>query len=135
MKNYHSLIKSLWTDERGGILGTLIFLGVVIAIMAIVVVDGTSIYYTYSTASDVTKEAAEAAADNYSNTRNEARAGLAAEAYCVQEGIDFIKFEVNRELGNLFEVTCGDEADTYVFHRLPWLKDMVYQEATNSARP
>jgi Flp pilus assembly protein TadG len=129
------LFKAIWTEESGGILGTVIFLVIVVGIMAAVVVDGTSIYYTYSSASDVTKDAAEAAADNYSNTRSEGRAALVAENFCLQEGIDFINFEIDRESGNLFKVTCGDEAETYVFKHLPYLKDMVYQESTNSARP
>jgi Flp pilus assembly protein TadG len=129
------LIKAIWADERGGILGTLIFLGIVIAIMAIVVVDGTSVYYTYRSASEVTSEAAEIAANTYSNTRDEALASLAAEAYCIEEGYEFISFQVNREVGNLYEVTCGTQADTYVFKHLPYMKDMVDQQSTNSARP
>jgi hypothetical protein len=129
------LITSIKTDERGGFLGTAIFLGIVIAIMAAVVIDGTSIYHTYNSAKAATEEAAEMAADHYSNNRNEALAGLVAEQHCVEEGFDFIDFQVNREMGNLFEVTCGAEAETFAFKHLPYLKDMVYQESTSSARP
>jgi hypothetical protein len=38
-------------------------------------------------------------------------------------------------VGNLYEVTCGTQADTYVFKHLPYMKDMVDQQSTNSARP
>lgn len=122
-------------DERGGVLGTLIFLAIVIAIMAVVVIDGISIYKAYSEVHKATKEAAEEAAQTYKDTRNEVRAQLAAQAYCEAEGFEYVGFEVNREMGNLFEVTCANEADTYAFKYLPWLKDMTHQESTNSARP
>lgn len=129
------ILRRLIAEEHGGILGTLIFLGVVIAIMAIVVIDGVSIYYSFRDVKQVTTDAAEAAATTYKETRNETRAQLAAEAYCVDRGFEFVDFSVNREFGNLFEVTCGTEADTYVFKYLPYLKDMVDQQSTNSARP
>ncbi|RJQ44534.1 MAG: hypothetical protein C4534_06370 [Gaiellales bacterium] len=123
------------SEERGGIMGTLVFLAVVVFIMAIVVIDGISIYKSYSTVHNATKEAAEEAAQTYKETRNETRAALAAEDYCINEGFEFVEFNVNREMGNLFEVTCATEADTYAFKYLPWLKDMVRQESTNAARP
>jgi Flp pilus assembly protein TadG len=131
----NGVINNIRRDEDGGFLGTAIFLGIVIAIMAVVVIDGISIYNSYRLVSDATKKAAEASAENYSSTRNETRAALAAENYCVEDGYVFVEFYVNRDFGNLFEVTCSTEADTYVFKHLPYLKDMVVQESTNSARP
>ena len=116
-------------------MGTLIFLVVVIAIMAVVVIDGISIYKSYSAVSTATRDAAEEAAATYKETVNETRAAIAAESYCVNEGFEFVRFDVNREMGNLFEVTCATEADTYVFQYVPYLKDVIRQESTNSARP
>lgn len=129
------LLRDILRDEDGGILGTLVFLGVVIVIIAVVIVDGVSIYNSYRAVNKATGAAAEAAAENFKSTRNETRAALAAENHCVQEGYTFVGFNVNREMGNLFEVTCATEADTYIFEYVPYLKDMVHQESTNSARP
>ncbi|MHB0915888.1 MAG: hypothetical protein ACYC5A_00990 [Thermoleophilia bacterium] len=122
-------------DERGSIMGSLIFLGVVILIMAIVVIDGVSVYYSFRDASNTTREAAELAAETYKETRDDNQAARAAEAYCREKGLDYIDFGINRDFGNLFEVTCGTEADTYAFKHIPYLKELVYQQSTNSARP
>lgn len=135
MMNRQGILRRLIADEHGGILGTLIFLAIVAIIIAVVVVDGVAIYYSYRDVYDATGKAAELAAQTYKDTRKDTRASLAAQDYCVQEGFEFINFRVDREMGNLFEVTCGTEADTKVFKYLPYLKDMVHQESTNSARP
>lgn len=129
------LYRRIAAEERGSIMGSLIFLGVVIIIMAIVVIDGVSVYYSFRDASNTTREAAELAAETYKETRDDGRAAQAAENYCIQKGLDYIDFNVNRDFGNLYEVTCGTEADTYAFKHLPYLKELVYQQSTNSARP
>lgn len=129
------IFRRLVAEERGGIMGTLIFFGIVVIVIGIVVVDGVSVYYSFRDASNTTREAAELAAETFRETRNETRAAQAAEAFCVQEGLEYIDFSVNREFGNLYEVTCGVDADTYAFKYIPYLKELVHQQSTNSARP
>ena len=59
------VIRNLIRGEEGSLLGNIIFFGVLIAIIAIIVIDGSSIFYASEAASEVSQEAADLALSEY----------------------------------------------------------------------
>lgn len=118
--------------EDGSIMSNVVFFGIVLAIIAIVFIDGASVFYAYQAAGDVTEVAAAHATQEWKLYGNLTSAERAASDYCEENGLEVVEVKQARELSNnAFSVTCSKDAKTYVFKHLPWLKDLTHQEVTS----
>lgn len=122
--------ENMWRSEDGGFVGSAIVIAVIVAVAAVLFMDGSSSFKAYESAGVVSEEAARKAVVSFKQTRSEVSAENAAAAYCEEEGLDFLDFQVVREVGRSFEVTCGRGADTYSLKYIPFLKDLTYHQQT-----
>lgn len=126
-------IARLFRDESGSFTSTAIFLGIVVAIMAVAVIDGSAVFFAYRSSNQVTLEASELAMEEYKLNRNEYVAQQTAIDHCEDRGLEFIEVKRLPELSsNAFEVTCEKDADTFVFKRLPWFRELIHQRTANT---
>lgn len=125
--------RRLAASEDGSFMSTAVFLAVVVAIIAVIVIDGSSVFYANQVAADGAQEAANLAQVEYRASHSDARAESAAADSCEEKDLEFIAFKVNREAGHTFDVTCGKQANTYAFKSIPFLKDMIPQEARKTS--
>lgn len=123
-------LQNLWRQQDGGFLGSAIVIGIIVAVVAVLFLDGTASLKAYQNAGDVTEGAAREAVTAYKLTRNIPSAEEAAIDYCEERGLDFISFESAKEAGRYFEVTCAAGTDTIVFKYFPYFKDLTYQQQT-----
>ena len=124
-------LRELRDNEDGSFLVNAIILGIAIAIIAVFVIDGASVYYTWQSANEVTTEAAREAAFVYQDTGSDARAERAAIDVCEENGMEIILFRMNRN-GHTYDVSCAKDADTIVYKHIPVFSDLVHQEAKKS---
>jgi Flp pilus assembly protein TadG len=130
-QNFPRFTRLLQDEEGGSFVNTVVFLAVVGIIMAIVIIDGASIFYAFRAANQVTEEAATNASTEYKLYRSESRAEKAAIDHCEEEGLEFVEIVTVPELGTgSYSVTCAVTADTFVFKRLPYFKTLAHQEST-----
>lgn len=123
-------LRNLWRQQDGGFLGSAIVIGIIVAVVAVLFLDGIASLKAYQNAGDVTEGAAREAVSAYKLTRNIPSVEEAAIDYCEEKGLDFISFESIKEAGRSFEVTCAASTDTIVFKHFPYLKDLTYQQQT-----
>ncbi|MCL4474305.1 MAG: hypothetical protein M1455_10300 [Actinobacteria bacterium] len=128
-----SAIRELIHGEEGSFVSTFVFLAIVVAIIAVAVIDGTSCLYAKNAADDVTQEAANLAFDDYQMYRNDAHAENIAAAHCEEKDLQFVDFRVNRFQGHTFDVTCAKDAKTYAFKHIPILKELIHQQETRTS--
>lgn len=127
-------VAEFFRQEDGSFTSTAIVLTILIAIMAIAIIDGSSVYYAYRAANDVTAEAADDASSEFQLYRNEIRAQDAAIEHCEEKDLTFIEVSRDLELSrNAFTVTCEKDAPTYVFKHLPFLKDLTRQQVSSTS--
>lgn len=123
-------ISKLGKNEDGMSVISAIILLLIIAVFVVITLDTISVYSTWQSVSTVTTDAARLAAQEYNETRIEARITVAAGDYCNANGLTFVSTRKNPPVGHNFEITCAKSADTIVFKSLPVLKELIYQEAT-----
>lgn len=128
-----SAIRELVHGEEGSFVSTVVFLAIVVAIIAVLVIDGTSCLYAKNAADDVTQEAANMAFDDYQMYSNEVHAGKVAAAHCEEKGLQFVNYQVNKFQGHTFDVTCAKDAKTYTFKHIPMLKELIHQQETRTS--
>lgn len=128
-----SPFRNLATGENGSFMSNVIFLAVVVAIIAVTVIDGTSVFYANQSAAEGAQEAANLALVEYRTSHSEGRAEIAAGEYCESKDLEFIDFRINRDEGSTFDVTCGMEAKTYAFKYIPVLKELIPQESRKTS--
>lgn len=122
-------ISGLVRKEDGVSMGTAVIIVAILAIASILFLDGTSVYQAYQSAGEVSLEAAREASLEYKTYRSDIRAENAAAAYCEDNDMDFLEFEVlYRDMWHPYRVACGRSANTIVFKYLPFLKDLTYQK-------
>ena len=126
-------IRNLAGDDSGSFMSTAVFLALVIAIIAVIVIDGSSVFYANQAAAEGAQEAANLASVEYKNSHSVARAEAAAADYCEAKELQFLEFRINRDRGSTFDVTCGKEATTYAFKYIPVLKEMIPQESRKTS--
>ena len=126
-------IRKLIISEDGSFAGTVVFLVIFFAIIGIAIIDGSSVFYANQAASEVSHEAANLASTEYQLSRSDVRAESAAVDYCEAKGLEFINFQVNLPPGHSYTVTCAKDAKTYVFKYLPYFKEIIHQEDTNTS--
>lgn len=115
--------------DQDGFIREVVWIVVVLAVIAVVILDGMAIFSAYQSADDATKAADEARTE-YAQTLNVAAAKLAAEQYIAKSGLEMVDFKaVQTESATVrFTVTAKASADTYAFRFLgaiPPLKDWV----------
>ena len=113
-----------------GFIREVLWVALVLAIIAVVILDGMSIFRAYQSVSDDTTRAAEEAGNEYAVTTNAPAAKLAAENYIKKSDLELVAYSATRNAeGNVeFTVTAKATADTYAFKLLavvPPLKDWV----------
>jgi hypothetical protein len=102
----------------------------VIAVIAVVVLDGMAIFRAHQSVGDDSVRAADEAFREYAQTTNAPAARLAAEQYLIKANLELVEYSATQtaEGGVLFSVTARATADTYAFRLLgviPPLKDWV----------
>jgi uncharacterized membrane protein YjgN (DUF898 family) len=116
--------------NQDGFIRGVIWIVVVLAVIAVVILDGMAIFSAYQSAGDNATNAAEDARTDYAQTVNVPSAKLAAEQYLAKKDLELVDFKaVQTADGTVrFTVTAKATADTYAFHFLgaiPPLKDWV----------
>lgn len=115
--------------NQDGFIREVIWIAVILAIIAVVILDGMALFRAYQSAGDA-GQAAEEARTEYAQTLNVNSAELAADQYCAKSGLETVDFKAERtnEGTVRFTVTARATAATYAFHHLgaiPQLKDWV----------
>lgn len=126
--------RKLAADENGSFMNTVVFLAVVIAIIAVIVIDGSSVFYANQAAAEGAQEAANLAIVEYRTSHSDARAEIAAADYCEAKDLEFIDFKINRDQGRTYDVVCGKQATTYAFKYIPFFKELIPQESLQTSR-
>jgi glutathione S-transferase len=115
---------------QDGFIRGVVWIVVILAIIAVVILDGMAIFSAYQSAGDNATNAAEDARTEYAQTLNVPSAKLAAEQYLAKKNLELADFKaVQTAAGTVvFTVTVKATADTYAFRFLgavPPLKDWV----------
>ncbi|MDO8735677.1 MAG: hypothetical protein Q7K29_01145 [Thermoleophilia bacterium] len=132
MRPKASLLR-LAADENGSFMSTVVFLAVVVAIIGVCIIDGSSVFYANQSSAEGAQEAANLATVEYRISQSDVRAEVAAADYCESKDLEFIDFRINREAGHTFSVTCGRQATTYAFKYVPFLEELIPQESRKTS--
>lgn len=114
---------------QDGFIREVIWIAVILAVIAVVILDGMAIFGAYQSADDASSAADEARTE-YAQSLNVEAAKQAAEEYLAKSDIELVDFKAARtESGTVrFTVTAKATADTYAFRYLaviPPLEDWV----------
>jgi len=120
----------LCREEDGGLMGNIIFFGILFLIIGVAVIDGLSVFSAYRRVGEVTDRAASQAKFVFDTEKSDIKAENAAADICEAEGMVFQHFEIRLAYGHTYMITCSTEADTYVFKYIPRLKELTHQEST-----
>ena len=115
---------------QDGFIREVLWVGLTLAIIAVVILDGMAIFRGYQTVSDDSTRAADEARNEYGLTTNAPAAKLAAAEYLKKSDLELVAYSATRNAeGNVeFTVTAKATANTYGFKLLaviPPLKDWV----------
>lgn len=121
-------LRKFIVEESGGLMGNILFFGVIVIIMGIIVIDGLSVFAAYQFTDEATEEAARKAKFEYETKKNDIDAENAAADHCEDKGLVFEEFTIRYDYGHTYLIACSKEADTYVFKYIPYVKDLTRQE-------
>lgn len=111
---------------------TIIKLAIVVAIMAVLVLDGMSIYSGSRLAASVAKGAAAEAARVYQDTNGDQDAAdQAAQKVANESGVKLDSVDYESKETRWFEVTVSVYPKTYVLGHIPYVKGWLMQKATS----
>jgi multidrug efflux pump subunit AcrA (membrane-fusion protein) len=127
--------------RQDGFIREIFWLALVVAIVAVVLLDALSLFNAHQTGHDNAKAAAQAAREAYVQSSNAAQAKAAAQASLARSGDKLIAFSVGRDLESqqVFTVTAQNHAHTYVFGLLryvglkKWVTKMTDPTASESS--
>lgn len=124
------MLRSSRVRSQDGFIREILWVAVIIAIIAIVMLDGMALFNAHQSAHDSAATAAKEALTEYAQTTNLPAAKLAAVEYLAKSGAKLEEFKAAQTSeGNVvFSVTASASADTYAFRYLkaiPPLKDWV----------
>lgn len=116
--------------SQDGFIREIVWIAVILAIIAVVILDGMAIFNAYQSAGNGSADAAKAGLTEYAQTTNVPAAELAARDHAARSGLEIVKFSVgkNAEGGYTVTVTGRMTAETYAFRYLgliPPLEDWV----------
>ena len=124
------ILLRLLRDEDGGIMGNIIFLGILTLVIGILVIDGIAVFSTYRRVEEVTDKAARQAKFVFDTEKSDVKAENAAADTCETEGMVFEEFEIRKEYGHTYKISCSMGTETYVFKYIPKLKELTRQQST-----
>jgi len=129
--------RSRWRSQDGFI-REVVWIAVILAIIAVAILDGMANYNAYQSAGSTSSDAAEAAVTEYAQSQNLPAAKLAAQEHLAKNGLEMVNFQISQDMGGNAKVTvtARDHADTYAFRFLadiPPLKKWVHR-VTNPVR-
>lgn len=109
--------------RQDGFIREIFWLGVTIAIVAVVLLDAMSLFSAHQSGHDNARAAAQAARDQYSQTMDVASAKAAARASLAKGGDKLVKFDTSRDSESdlVFTVEARSHAHTYAFHFLSYV--------------
>ena len=115
---------------QDGFIREVVWIVVILAIIAVVILDGMAIFSAYQSAGDNATNAAEEARTEYAQSLNVPAAKLAADDYLSKKGLEMVSFKAAQTTEGtvVFTITAKSTADTYAFRYLgaiPPLKDWV----------
>jgi Flp pilus assembly protein TadG len=117
--------------RQDGLIREAIWLLLIIAIIAAVLLDGLSLFHANQSIRDAATAAADEARNAYSQSPTIASAKLAAQNYLAKNGDTFVKMTTSQATDGTitFTVTAKTHADTYAFKYLRYvgLKKWVQQ--------
>lgn len=128
--------------NQDGFIREVTWVVVILAIIAIVILDSMAIFSAYQSAREDATTAAKEARTEYAQSVNMRAAKLAAEQYLAKSGLDLVEFSTERteEDTTRFTVTARATADTYAFRYLgaipqlkKWVNRMTSPVRTGSA--
>lgn len=116
--------------SQDGFIREVVWIVVILAIIAVVILDGMAIFNAYQSAGNGSADAAKAGLTEYAQTFNVQAAELAAREHATRRGIEIVEFSVGKTAEGSYMVTVTGKttADTYAFRYLgliPPLKDWV----------
>jgi hypothetical protein len=110
---------------------TIIFIVVLLALVAALVVDGLGMYAAHRIAVEVAEGAAEQAAKTFVATEgNEAAAEQVVDGIAEEAGVEVVTADYHKAGSRWYEVTIRTEPHSYFLRHLPYLKDYLAQEST-----
>ena len=109
--------------RQDGLIRGAIWLFLVIAIVAVVLLDGLALFHANQSVRDAATAAADEARNAYSQSPTLASAKLAAQDYLAKTGDTFVKMTTSTALdGSItFTVTAKTHANTYAFKYLRYV--------------
>jgi hypothetical protein len=115
---------------QDGFIREVLWVALVIAIIAVIVLDGMAIFTAHKSVSDDSTSAARDAHDEYAQSLNVPAAKLAAEQYLAHSDLELVKFSATQAVGGNVKITVTAKATahTYAFKLLgaiPPLKEWV----------
>lgn len=128
--------------NQDGFIREVTWVVVILAIIAIVILDSMAIFSAYQSAREDATTAAKEARTEYAQSVNMRAAKLAAEQYLAKSGLDLVEFSTERteEDTTRFTVTARATANTYAFRYLgaipqlkKWVNRMTSPVRTGSA--
>jgi hypothetical protein len=129
-------VNSARLRRQDGLIREAIWLFLIIAIIAVVLLDGLALFHANQSVRDAAATAANEARDAYSQTPTLATAQLAAKTYLAKNGDTFVAMTTSQAADGTitFTVTAKTHADTYAFKYLRYvgLKKWVQQTSNPS---
>ena len=131
-------MRTTWLRRQDGFIRGILWVCLVLAIIAVVVLDAISLLTANRSVDDDAARAAREARTEYVDTLDARVAYAVADAYLAKSGLEMAGFSTSTssEGGLVFTVTAQAHADTYVFRhlaRIPGLGDWVTRVSNPSA--
>lgn len=100
-----------------GFIREVVWIVVILAVIAVVVLDGMALFNAYQSAETSSGDAAEAAVTEYAQSLDVQAAKVAANEHLAKNGLELVKFSAVRTSTSTvkFTVTAKATADTYAF--------------------
>ena len=127
--------------EEDGLIRGALWLFLIVALVAIVLLDGISVFHANQSVRSDASVAADEARNAYAQSPDYLAAKAAAQAYLARAGDTFVAFSTSRDLGGdlVFTVTAKAHANTYAMQYLryvglrKWVRKMTNPEATETS--
>jgi len=120
--------------RQDGLIREAIWLFLIIAIIAVVLLDGLALFHANQSIRDAATAAADEARNAYSQSPTLASAKLAAQKYLASNGDTFVKMTTSQALDGTITltVTAKTHADTYAFKYLRYVGLKKWVEQTSN---
>jgi hypothetical protein len=136
------VLRCSYLRRQDGFFREILWVAVVLAVIAVVVLDGMSIFTAHQSANNDTTSAAREARTEYVQSLSLPSAKIAAEQYLSRSGLDLVAFssQTNPEGVVVFTVKAKADAQTYVFKLLGvipglkgWVERITHPEGSGSS--